>query len=805
MKTKKLLILLCLALVLSTALMLFGCNKDDTPNTKDPDDTQKQDPPTSVEKVTVTFMNGDTEFSKVEIERGTAVSAPATNPTSSKNNQEFRAWQLDGEDYDFTAAVDADMTLTAAYDTVYTITFLEGETTVKTLKVKKGEKIAEADVPTATDKTSEGLAFKAWMNGTVALYLGDSVLGDASYTAKYEPITYTVRFLNAADNSVLSTVDVDHGAKVPAYTAEIGYRVVSVKLSGADYNYDTAVTSSFDLIVTLEKAKVTVTFTGEVSKSVEIPLGGSVPYATLLEQLGTPEEGYFWSLDLSKLVNVAENVSVAVTKIATSEYRAYGDTNFVLTNANLTDEVKTRYSVDIASYEDPATRAGKLRNWGYVMWQEGQYVEFKADLAGKIMFNFNADKAGQHFTLGLYIDGYLFAEKTINAVENVKWTVENIPAGQHTVRVSIDSVWTDEGGEPFGEWAGLTISMATLQEVQPKNVTVTFQDGAGNVFTTATVKRNTAVTAPETTPTKQYYLFKEWQTSDGKAYDFTAVVAADMTLTAVFERDPAYVLVTFKNGDATYAETFVAVNGQVTKPETDPTKEGYVFRFWSKDGTTAYDFTAAVAKDTTLTAVWKADQPEYTVTFKDADGNTIGSPVTVLQGKDATFPTPPTGYFYTATAEEYAKAFNVTENRTITLGSAATSTYPAKKYWINNTAGADSLKAAMDSYDFDHWSIGNGPQATNNYFTLTGNIGGLSLNFYTNAGASCKFEVRIDGHLTYTYERDNTGSTSAINEMIDLVDGHTPAGQHTITVTLVEGSSHITAVKISAAPKTTTP
>lgn len=799
MKAKRFLTLLCLALVLATALVLFGCTSDkpDTPST--PETPKNPDP---AQKVTVTFMNGDTEFAKVEVECGATVSAPATTPTSTQANQEFRAWQLNGEDYDFSATVSEDMTLTAAYDTFYTVTFQEGETVVKTVKVKRGEKIAAADVPTASDRTAEGLQFNAWKSGNFPLDLNNPIGDNTTYIAEYIPMVYTVRFLNAADESVLSTVNVNHGDKVPAYTPEAGYRVVSVKLSGADYNYDTAVTSGFDLIVTLEEAKVTVTFTGEVSKSVEIPLGGSVPYATLLEQLGTPEEGYFWSLDLSKLVNVAENVSVAVTKIATSEYRAYGDTNFVLTNANLTDEVKERYSVDIASYEDPATRAGKLRNWGYLMWQEGQYVEFKADLAGKIMFNFNADKAGQHFTLGLYIDGYLFAEKTINAVENVKWTVENIPAGQHTIRISMDSVWTDEGGTPFGESAGLTISMVTLQEVQPENVTVTFKNGS-DIFATVTVKRNTAVTAPETSPTKQYYLFKEWQ-KNGAAYDFTAVVAADMTLTAAFDRDPAYVLVTFKNGDDVYAEAFTTVNGQVAKPETDPTKEDYVFRFWSKDGTTAYDFTAAVAEDTTLTAVWQTNLPEYTVTFKDADGNTIGSPVTILQGKDATFPTPPTGYFYTATAEEYAKAFNVTENRTIILGSAATSTYPGKKYWINNTDGANNLKAAMDSCDFDHWSIGNGPQATNNYFTLTGNIGRLSLNFYTNAGASCKFEVRIDGHLTYTYERDNTGSTSAINEMIDLVDGHTPAGQHTITVTLVEGSSHITAVKIWAAPKTTT-
>ncbi len=44
----------------------------------------------------------------------------------------------------------------------------------------------------------------------------------------------------------------------------------------------------------------------------------------------------------------------------------------------------------------------------------------------------------------------------------------------------------------------------------------------------------------------------------------------------------------------------------VAAPDNDPTKSGNIFKFWSLDGTNAFDFDTPITKDITLKAVWTA-------------------------------------------------------------------------------------------------------------------------------------------------------------------------------------------------------
>jgi len=56
----------------------------------------------------------------------------------------------------------------------------------------------------------------------------------------------------------------------------------------------------------------------------------------------------------------------------------------------------------------------------------------------------------------------------------------------------------------------------------------------------------------------------------------------------------------------------------VSKPETDPVKEGDAFVFWSLDGESEYDFASAVNSNVTLTAIYSSGLSGYSVTFSDA-------------------------------------------------------------------------------------------------------------------------------------------------------------------------------------------
>ena len=56
-------------------------------------------------------------------------------------------------------------------------------------------------------------------------------------------------------------------------------------------------------------------------------------------------------------------------------------------------------------------------------------------------------------------------------------------------------------------------------------------------------------------------------------------------------------------------EHFVHAGGQA-QDLASPVRPGYIFRFWSEDGQTPFDFTSSVTQDMTLSAVWDYDEAE---------------------------------------------------------------------------------------------------------------------------------------------------------------------------------------------------
>ncbi len=109
------------------------------------------------EKYTVSFdTDGGSKVSSQELKEGTRAVEPSA-PT--KENVIFKEWQLDGEKYDFNKAVNSSITLKAAYDAVYTVTFdSDGGTAISAQSVKTGEyALAPANPEKANTK-----GFKYW-------------------------------------------------------------------------------------------------------------------------------------------------------------------------------------------------------------------------------------------------------------------------------------------------------------------------------------------------------------------------------------------------------------------------------------------------------------------------------------------------------------------------------------------------------------------------------------------------------------------------------------------------------------------
>ena len=71
-------------------------------------------------------------------------------------------------------------------------------------------------------------------------------------------------------------------------------------------------------------------------------------------------------------------------------------------------------------------------------------------------------------------------------------------------------------------------------------------------------------------------------------------------------QDSEKLIVTFTVDGSAYEVQLVDENGYATQPETDPTKEGYVFEFWSIDGINEFNFSSTpITSNITIEAVFE--------------------------------------------------------------------------------------------------------------------------------------------------------------------------------------------------------
>ena len=745
MKNKRFLAVLCLLLCVVLAFTFVGCNKDDGK------DNGKDNGVKPTDKVTVTFKNGDTVVDTIEINKGTAVAATTKTVTAPEGKQ-FKSWQKDGVDYDFTAKVNENITLVATFEDVpapapstFTITFKDADGKVlKTLQVEKKNYINPDDVPTAPDKTKDHMTFVRWgleSDTMIGIDYEMDVVGDVTYVAVYEVTKHTVTIKDADTGAVLDTQTIPYGGKVTPYQAEIGKEIVSVKLGDADFNYDTyTVEGNIEIIVKLAVANRTVTFkdteNNPIGTAQTVAKGGNAV-------LPTAPEGFYWVVNMSELVNITENKEIVLGKIPTSAYKDFvkGTYQMTVTKSEL-PKTAEKYHVELG-HGGNATKDPALQAYALLMFQEGQYFQFKANIAGTLLLKGNTDKKGQHMTFEVYVDGYLYTTASIDTPNAVNITLADLPAGEHTIRLVMSKATVDEGGDAFASWSGLAFSAVTMQEVKPQTCHVTFKDADGSVISSTTVK---------------------------------------------------------------YGEA-------VAKPATDPTPaEGYLFSFWSADGKTAYDFSKALESDLELIAVYEKDAPSYTITFKDAEGGTVGT-ASVKQGANAELPAPPSGKLWTLATAEYAKLFNVTEAREVTLGTTDASKYSVtpKGIGLNNEEQVNSLKTNYGAdFTTGNWVLQKPdgkyvalPQAEGAYFTVTGDFSEFRFTAYLNAGLKCTYAFYVDDVLVKSVTYDNSQGDKGMGPGWETVLNKTNmgAGQHTIKVVIAEGSGAVTAVRFGEVKK----
>ncbi len=188
---------------------------------------------TSVDKVTVTFMNGDEQFGDaVQIDKGTAVPQPTTNPD--RAGATFKYWSLteNGEAYDFSTPVNADTTLYAVFEQFvqqqYTVTFVANGENIGSVTVPAGETITE--VP--DEPEVPGKEFKYWTLDGTEFNMATPITKDIILEAYYETVTPVTPAEDPAQRTFDNTITLSDGAIIDSASAIIASYTQEVIIAG---------------------------------------------------------------------------------------------------------------------------------------------------------------------------------------------------------------------------------------------------------------------------------------------------------------------------------------------------------------------------------------------------------------------------------------------------------------------------------------------------------------------------------------------------------------------------------------------
>ena len=151
-----------------------------------------------VDTFTVTFKDGEKVLETQTVEYEAAATAPDTARLSPPEGMHFAKW-----DKDF-SKVTEDIEVSAVYElNEYTVTFKNGETTLKTEMVKHGFAAPPPNNPLDTPTAK----FVGWDKSF------DNVTSDLIVNAKWETKKFTLTFINF-DGTTVYTAEVEYGASI---------------------------------------------------------------------------------------------------------------------------------------------------------------------------------------------------------------------------------------------------------------------------------------------------------------------------------------------------------------------------------------------------------------------------------------------------------------------------------------------------------------------------------------------------------------------------------------------------------------
>lgn len=279
-----------------------------------------------VDTFTVTFKDGEKVLETQTVEYEAAATAPDTARLSPPEGMHFAKW-----DKDF-SKVTEDIEVSAVYElNEYTVIFKNGETILKTERVKHGFAATQPNVfDTATKK------FVGWDKSF------DNVTSDLTVNAKWETKKFTLTFINF-DGTTVHTAAVEYGASIRDHfdTADSA-ATYDTKILDYDgwYKADGTEITKFDL-PTMPAENVTLTLKLRLMDSaigdfkVNTPADFTFTESNAAEFSVMPNEGttlhagvtykYIWTINKDNVIYKTEETiesSLTLQNLAAGEYLA---------------------------------------------------------------------------------------------------------------------------------------------------------------------------------------------------------------------------------------------------------------------------------------------------------------------------------------------------------------------------------------------------------------------------------------------------------------------------------------------------
>ena len=595
------------------------------------------------------------------------------------DNKNFKGWYTDKKytnKYNFNNEVTKDLVLYGQTEDIkeYAVTYVDNEKIVKTEKVKENGSLNAPKV------SKEGYTFKYWSeepNGK-EYDLSTKVTKDITLYSVYEINKYTVTFINEKEKYDEQEIEYGENIKVPTSPSKEYYtfKYWSLEENGDSYDLSTKVTKDITLYSVYDINKYTVTF---IDKGKEIDKqeleAGSLVIAPKVSMEGytfkywsKKENGKEYNLNLPitrnltlysvyeinkynvefydsnkliKTIKVDYDNTINSNEVPTVSKTGYTFTGWIENNKNFDFTTKIKENKKLYSKYEIIKNAVIFNDENRITTKKVDYnnkVE-KIESQGKIGYTFkywSTTQDGEEFDFNTLItEGitlyavYDINEYSVNFIDqgNAYGDTQKVKYNKIAVKPETDPIkegytfkyWSlDENGVAYDFNTKITKDTTLYSVYSVNSYKVSFVDNGTKYIEDETIEYNKVAVKPETDPSKEGHTFKYWSLEEnGVAYDFNAKITKDITLYSVYSVNN-YKVSFIDNGTKYIEDETIEYNKVAIKPETDPSKVGHTFKYWSLgENGTAYDFSTKITKDTTLYSVYEAN--EYTVKFMDGD------------------------------------------------------------------------------------------------------------------------------------------------------------------------------------------